>query len=530
MTNRLSPWDKQQAHGDPWHGLVKGGVIELPNSGTKALAGETPVSGDCFLVQVPGQPAVTTSAEDAAQGMEWTNYGLLYGSQHILYGVALNELSWLYIAPDNSVWRVQYANGSGDLTFTRFGLLGEDPAAVTQTISLSGVDTGYFTRCLDLTATGNKALIGSAVESVYYTPSRAAANILGGVYLIEISGTPPAASATFATLADETACRGTASNTRIVDVSAFVYMAAPSPTSGLPWPDNSTFERVEWSYSYSTDDADPWSAPPSIPSGKYYPYPNGYGGLFLTSEWVVARGTVAYLPDGTLAHGSSRTYSGKKEVLGVVIGATFAGGTTAQLVTVDMTLTDSSVGECVTRQGSLSIKIGATAIETLPFESSYGGGVYTINLGDIFSSASAAALMSGFAVLDIFADDTHVLLAGPSTKETIEGLNSSGELAYGAYSGSWRTRFIPVRYSNNVYGFLYIRGAGWTLTPWNENTGLLSQRHYARSVFGGDRDELTVPTRSISGSYSQPRKRLGFATVQPVTNVLELADSEVCFK
>jgi hypothetical protein len=266
--------------GDPWHGLVKGGVIELPIAGTRALPGTIPVGGDCFKVQVPGQPAVTTSAEDAAQGMEWTNYGLLYGSQHILYGIALNELSWLYIAPDNSVWRVQYANGSGALTFTRFGLLGEDPADVAQTISLSGVDTGYFTRCLDLTATGNKALIGLAVESVYYTPSRAAANILGGVFLIEISGTPPAASATFATLADETACRGTASNTRIVDVSAFVYMAAPSPTSGLPWPDNSTFERVEWSYSYSTGDADPWSAPPSIPSGKYYPYPNGYGGYF----------------------------------------------------------------------------------------------------------------------------------------------------------------------------------------------------------------------------------------------------------
>jgi len=515
--------------GDPWHGLVKGGVIELPNSGTKALAGETPVSGDCFLVQVPGQPAVTTSAEDAAEGMTWTNYGLLYGSQHILYGVALNELSWLYIAPDETVWRVQYANGSGDLTFTRFGLLGEDPAAVAQTISLSGVDTGYFTRCLDLTATGNKALIGSAVESVYYTPSRAAANILGGVFLIEISGTPPAASATFATLADETACRGTASNTRQVAMDRFTTVAAPHPTSGLPWPDTTTYERVDWSYTYATDTGDTNPAP-TLPAGKYYTYNNGSGGVYLTDSWVVAVANPVDLINGTAANGGTATYSGTKAKTGVVIGATFAGGTTAQLVTVDMSLTDSNSGLAITREGALAIKIGATAIETLPFESSYGGGVYTLNLGDIFSSASAAALMSGFAVLDIFADDTHVLLAGPSTNETIEGLNSSGELSSGSYSGPWLTRFIPVRYSNNAYGFLYIRGAGWTLTPWNENTGLLSQRHYARSVFGGARKELTVPTRSISGSFYQPRQRLGFATAHPVTYVLELQDNEVVFK
>lgn len=515
--------------GDPWHGLVKGGVIELPNSSTRDLAGETPVGGDCFRVQRPSQAAVTTSSADAAEGMEWRNYGLIYGSQHILYGVALNELSWLYIADDETVWRVQYANGSGDLTFTRFGLLGEDPAAVAQTISLSGTDTGYITRCLDLTATGSKALIGSTVESVYYMASRAAANILGGVYLIEISGTPPAASATFTVLADEEACRGTASNTRSVYAERFTTVAAPDPSSGLPWPDTSTYEQVDWDYSYATDSGDPNTAP-ALPSGKYYTYSNGMGGVYLTASWIVAIASPVDLINGAAASGGTYTYSGAKQKTGVVIGATFAGGATAQLVTVDMSLTDSNSGLAITREGTLALKIGATSIETLNFASTYGDGTYTLNLGDIYTNTSAASLMAGFAVLDIFTDDTHVLIAGPGTGETIEGLNSSGELAYGAYSGQWLTRFIPVRYSSNAYGFLYIRGAGWTLTPWNENDGLLSQRHYARSVFGGARDDLTVPTRSISGSYNQPRQRLGFATVQPVTNVLELSDEEVVFK
>ncbi len=549
------PFDEIERFGDPWHGLVKDGVLKLPNGGTRALSGTAPVGGDCFAVRRAAPPAVSTPAADAAEGMTWLDYGLMCGTQHVLYGTALGVLSWVYVAPDDSAWRVQYANGPGTLSFTRFGLLGEAPAPAAQTIGLSGVNTSYDTRCLDLTPTGDKALIGSFIDSIYRQASRAAANILKGVYLIEIGGTPPAATATFTTLANEAACRGVDTNTRMTTVYESLIFAAPHPVNGFPYADPTTFEVVEWSYTMPTGgDKLTYNPGPPIPAGKHIlvesnsPFRLSTVGWYPTITTTAPR--VAYGSGGVVLIAAPEMrdeFDGVKSKTGVVIGAVCVGGVSPGLVTVDMFLQDSGQTNALARSGYLRIKAGGTVLEDLPFSSIYdvAENQFFLNLGDINMQQSVlnpdGSLQSGISIsaygftIDFEFNETHLVMYGPGTPEPLTGLNSSGEpTQIFGYTSPKGNRFIPVRYANGVYGFLYVRGAAWALgtatTAWNETTQLVEQNHYARAVAGGVRKELTVPARGTNGNNTEAFQRLGFATAHPVTGTLEIHTSEICFK
>lgn len=106
--------------GHPWHGswasttgkitTPGGGEINCPGQPPKVRLGgsssriDTAHAGDCFKAAIPGQPAVTTTPEEALAGKTWLNYALISGARHRLFGIELGFNRWIYVAPDKTRW------------------------------------------------------------------------------------------------------------------------------------------------------------------------------------------------------------------------------------------------------------------------------------------------------------------------------------------------------------------------------------------------------------------------------------------
>lgn len=98
--------------GTPYHGLVQGGVLPLPNASVMDYpqpGGSMPDQrGSTHMIRVPGVPDVVrtgTQAElDLANGYQWRDVAMLSGGDFQLYGKALG--GWIYIDPAGDRWRV----------------------------------------------------------------------------------------------------------------------------------------------------------------------------------------------------------------------------------------------------------------------------------------------------------------------------------------------------------------------------------------------------------------------------------------
>lgn len=135
--------------GVPWHGLVRGGMLELPNR--QRIAYPQPGGdGSTALIQHPAATPVSRTPEeqaaDAAAGRQWWHQAILASSQ--LHGVNLN--GWLYIDPAGENWLVQttlpsvpVSGGSATFTLKRFGVFGA--AAVEHSYAVSVPDMGQAT-------------------------------------------------------------------------------------------------------------------------------------------------------------------------------------------------------------------------------------------------------------------------------------------------------------------------------------------------------------------------------------------------
>ena len=152
--------DTIERFGDPWHGLLRGGVIELPNSTTRAPLGTLPSDGSSHTIMIPGAAAVTTSGADTTAGMTWRNYAMMTGNNHCLYGLPLGNLSWIYIDSDDLPWGAELS-GSGSsltITLTRFGVLdnaGSAAATHAETISFTWPsDAGILYNIDDIDSAG----------------------------------------------------------------------------------------------------------------------------------------------------------------------------------------------------------------------------------------------------------------------------------------------------------------------------------------------------------------------------------------
>lgn len=107
----IAPLSRPRLLGQPYHGLVVGGVLTLSNG--KAV--EAPWGwGDCYVLRVPGvagqgvQMTPVEAAQEAAAGRQWLDYAMLVGRQRTYGGtITVGANAWLYAAPDGSVWRIE---------------------------------------------------------------------------------------------------------------------------------------------------------------------------------------------------------------------------------------------------------------------------------------------------------------------------------------------------------------------------------------------------------------------------------------
>lgn len=206
-TGEITRW------GDPWHGLITNGTLALPGGATMPTPGAAPVGGDCYLVQVPAQPAITTPPADSALGMTWLNHALMSGTNHCLFGVALGKDQWIYVDNNGDSWlaklRFDIATRAGNIDFTRFGVLPGAAPAVVQTVSfsVSGQIGGTEWAIDDINATGGGVAIVTfdIVENLSF---RAFVTLTGnrnirGAFELVLSGNPPGAVVAPAMIASE---------------------------------------------------------------------------------------------------------------------------------------------------------------------------------------------------------------------------------------------------------------------------------------------------------------------------------------
>lgn len=114
MENRRSvipPLNRPRLFGQPYHGLVVGGVLTLSNGKTVDVPWGW---GDCYVLRVPGvagqgvQMTPVEAAQEAAAGRQWLDYAMLVG-RHRTYGgtITVGANAWLYAAPDGTLWRIE---------------------------------------------------------------------------------------------------------------------------------------------------------------------------------------------------------------------------------------------------------------------------------------------------------------------------------------------------------------------------------------------------------------------------------------
>jgi hypothetical protein len=148
--DNVPPW------GCPWHGLVKGGQVTLPNGATKAYpqpSGFWYQQGQARRVAHPGAPTdnrgVAQVAADTAEGKHWRREAGLSGGYADLYGRSLGANRWLYIDPAGAVWLASTTlslpaalSGSIKVTLARFGVLGGAAEQYTYTVAVTDPQLG----------------------------------------------------------------------------------------------------------------------------------------------------------------------------------------------------------------------------------------------------------------------------------------------------------------------------------------------------------------------------------------------------
>lgn len=139
--------------GHPWHGLVQGGVLPLPNATTIGYPQPDTTwpdtAGSTHRLHIPGiAPVVRSPAElaaDAAAGLQWRNEAMLSGGRMQLYSQPMD--GWIYVDPAGVRWRVVVAGLDNEWSFAaplattvalhRFGDLGVPAESHAYPVSLN---------------------------------------------------------------------------------------------------------------------------------------------------------------------------------------------------------------------------------------------------------------------------------------------------------------------------------------------------------------------------------------------------------
>lgn len=234
----VPPW------GCPWHGLIKGYRLALPNGTSPLFPQPSPFGtwqmGSTSLIQHPGAAEIVRSpdeaAADAAAGRQWWNKAVLAGDT--LHGHALG--GWIYIDSAGACWlatttlsELHIEGGLATLTLKRFGVLGgkEEVHAYTFTMPdmgqaepvLEGSSGLYRVSRYHANKTGSAAVFEVSAEFLGELYSRWRWRPCGWVEL-ELSGPGAACVVTARTVKTRTETLGTASGTPLVLVDDHWYV------------------------------------------------------------------------------------------------------------------------------------------------------------------------------------------------------------------------------------------------------------------------------------------------------------------
>jgi len=210
--------DKLLRFGCPYHGMIMGGEIHLPN-GEKVPApqpgglivtysGSTTVlelSGSTLLQRMPWAPGGTDTEEDVLAGRHWADYAILGGNDQRLHGKRLQH-SWIYAAPDGNPWRINAANLysitvgtplSAEISVNAFGRVGAPSVTHRYTVNLpstgqtmAGLGSWRYAFLHDITPDGSKAIFALYYQNTSGDTARFGALHPIGFLQLSLSGTP----------------------------------------------------------------------------------------------------------------------------------------------------------------------------------------------------------------------------------------------------------------------------------------------------------------------------------------------------
>lgn len=507
--------------GHPWHGVWSAatGKITTPAAAQIDLPGDAPSGvivenelvmppGDAILVKVPDQPAVTTTTEEAAAGKTWLNYGVISGIKHRIAGKNLGRQSWLYVAPDKSVWKATLAysplSGAVQVGFIRFGDFTPGAAAgeVTKTASHGyGMGSVSYWMIDDVSSTGNAALVTifeKPVETIYNVLGSGVRDCRGGI-LVSLSGNPPDVTLTVTVM--------------VLPEDRYSYGLNGSQTHHYVWyrsSDSDKPNRVDEIEDGGTVTSDPFvgSSPPEPPDQG--------GGLV----WRGGADMTSYSETHTSAWfiGLAFSGTGSPEIVKLVTEKSLSFSGSASWKTNINPILPNDYHEYVadlsgteTQTWNGGVVVGETAIITL------SGSCY------VTSSFNSGGYGSGDDSLEISASWNFAGIEGSDTLSVgqfqalspVVDLFGGGDVLglYNKFSADadYTDLWIPIRYGNGLYGLM--RG--------RVNTGAaeFSECEY-------------VNVASVRGSSTAAvaATNLGqhFATCHPVTGQITRSTTPVC--
>lgn len=270
MSN-VPPW------GCPYHGLIEGGQLTLPNGDTLPCRQPNGFSferGHTHLVQVPDAPetnrTVDELAEDTASGRQWLDRAMISGNQ--LHGVYIGNGAMIYVAPDGSRWLVNaslHGSNAGatssTVTLRRFGIIGGDLEEYTYTVPVPDLsaecayhgvqNSSVQVRMFHAHPQGKAAVFGLFAKLSSYIEFAALAWLE-----LSLSGPASDCAISIAIIRDALATDGVQTEgDDFLVVSDFVrYLVASSVETGSPvgaYPACSDSYRRDISYSISSDSA-----------------------------------------------------------------------------------------------------------------------------------------------------------------------------------------------------------------------------------------------------------------------------------
>jgi len=274
MNNTLS---KLGQFGCPYHGLIKDGLLTLPNADTltcRQPSGLAFERGHTHLIDLPDAPGAVRTLEqqtaDIDQGKQWLSQAIIAGDQ--IHGTEIGNAGMIYVAPDSSKWLVNTNLHSGSaaatsvtVTLRRFGLFGVAAEEHSYTVAVpdltaqctfhSKQPSEVLVRMFHAHPQGQAAVFGLFAQISTYTEFAALAWIE-----LSLSGPADACVISVALIRDAATTAGTLTRSdnfnSIAQSSRYIIATdVETDTTVNTFPDCSGSYRREISYTLSTVNA-----------------------------------------------------------------------------------------------------------------------------------------------------------------------------------------------------------------------------------------------------------------------------------